>query len=216
MEEHNYTVYMHICPNNKKYIGITKQKVNERWAKGKGYKTNIYFLRAIKKYGWDNIEHKILYQNLLKEEAEQKEIELIKYYKSNNREYGYNIEKGGHINCVNDETKKMISNTMKNKKIYEKNPNCFKKGQKPWIAGKKHTEETKIKIKEKRAKQKIVANKVLCIETKEIFESAKQAEQKYGFSANNIRQVCEGSKKTHKGYRWEYINPKNRKNKKYI
>ena len=53
-----------------------------------------YFTNAIKKYGWANIEHKILYTNLSKEEAEQKEIELIKEYKSNKREYGYNLTEG--------------------------------------------------------------------------------------------------------------------------
>lgn len=215
MENKKYTVYMHICPNNKKYIGITKQKPEDRWINGKGYKDNNYFYKAINKYNWNNIEHKILYTNLTKEKAEQKEIELIAYYKSNEKEFGYNIESGGHVNCVSDNTKKKISQTMKEKGIYKDNPNCFKKGNKPWIMGKKHTEETKNKIKEKRAKQKIKANKIVCVETGKIFESAKQIEEKYGFKANNIRHVCEGNKKTSGGYHWKYINPKNRKNKKY-
>lgn len=32
-----YIVYMHICPNNKKYIGITSQKPEKRWGNGKNY-----------------------------------------------------------------------------------------------------------------------------------------------------------------------------------
>lgn len=215
MNQKCYTVYMHICPNNKKYIGITKQKINKRWLNGKGYQTNNYFYKAIQKYKWGNIKHEILFTNLTKEEAEQKEIELISFYKSNQKEFGYNIENGGHVNCVNDETKKRISNTMKNKKIYENNPNCFKKGNIPWMTGKKHTEEARKKIKEKRAKQVLQANKVLCIETGEIFESAKKVEEKYGYYAKNIRQVCAGNKKSSHGFHWKYINPKNRKNKKY-
>ena len=96
MKERNYTVYMHICPNNKKYIGITKLKPKDRWKNGKSYKTQQLFFRAIQKYGWDNIKHEILFSNLTKEEAEQKEIELIALYKSNQREYRYNVENGGN------------------------------------------------------------------------------------------------------------------------
>lgn len=215
MEEKNYKVYMHICPNGKKYIGITKQEVNKRWRKGLGYKDNNYFFKAITKHKWENIEHKIVYKNLTKEEAEEKEIELIKKYNSNNRIYGYNIENGGHINCVSNKTKKQISKTMKEKRVYEKNPNAFKKNQKPWITGKNHTKETIKKIKDKRAKQILETNKVICIETGEIFNSAKECENKYSFNAKNIRRVCSGQRKTAHNYHWEYIKPKNRKNKKY-
>ena len=70
---------MHICPNNKKYIGITKQNTKYRWGHGTNYSNNKHFTNAIKKYSWENIQHKILYEHLTKEEAEQKEIELISY-----------------------------------------------------------------------------------------------------------------------------------------
>lgn len=119
-------------PNGKKYIGITKQKVEKRWLKGNGYKKNKYMFRAIQKYGWDNIKHIILYDNLTKEEAEQKEVELISNYKSNKRKFGYNIENGGHAHCVSEETKK-------------KNSNAFK-GEKHPMYGKHHSHEAKIKI----------------------------------------------------------------------
>ena len=215
MEEHNYIVYMHICPNNKKYIGITKQLPEKRWLNGKGYKTNDYFYKAIKKYNWKNIEHKILYTNLTKHEAEEKEIELINKYKSNNTNYGYNIENGGHVNCVNEKTKKQISKTMKDKEIYKKNPNCFKKGEKSWITGKHHTEETKRIIKEKRANQIMSSNKVKCIETNIIYNSAKEIENIFGYNAKFIRKVCCDINKSAYNYHWIYINPKNRKNKIY-
>lgn len=48
------------------------------------------------KYGWDNIEHIILFEGLSKENAEKKEIDLIALYDSTNREKGYNIENGGN------------------------------------------------------------------------------------------------------------------------
>ena len=86
-----YLVYVHIFPNNKKYIGITSQTTQRRWRNGKGYKSQKMLTRAINKYGWDNIEHIVLFKNLTQEEAEQKEIELIDKYKTNIRKYGYNI-----------------------------------------------------------------------------------------------------------------------------
>lgn len=87
----NYVVYKHTFPNRKVYIGITKQKLFDRWWRGKAYHHNKYLLNAIQKYGWDNIKHEVLYKNLNKEQALAKETELIKLYKSNQKEYGYNI-----------------------------------------------------------------------------------------------------------------------------
>lgn len=92
-----YYVYMHINKiNNKKYIGITSRNPNVRFGKnGKGYYNSIVFYNAIQKYGWDNFEHIILFNNLTKKEAEQKEIDLIKEYNTTNRKLGYNMSKGG-------------------------------------------------------------------------------------------------------------------------
>lgn len=167
----NYTVYMHIAPNNKKYIGITKQNVKRRWrGQGQGYKKNVLFYRAIKKYGWDNFEHKILFEHLTKESAEQKEIELINKYKSNNPKYGYNIENGGKtIGTVSESTKEKLRQANLGKKISEETRKKYCEAQQKirkrekeqgikrktpsgkdnWFYGKHHTEETKQKIREK-------------------------------------------------------------------
>lgn len=94
-----YKVYMHKNKiNSKVYIGITLQPVNQRWRNGTNYTKNPIFNRAIKKYGWNEFEHIVLFDNLTKEEAEAKEIELIKLYKSTNPNHGYNIENGGNTN----------------------------------------------------------------------------------------------------------------------
>ena len=60
----NYTVYMYITPNNKKYIGVTCRKPEYRWNNGKGYEPNKHFYNAILKYGWENIKHIIIIQAL--------------------------------------------------------------------------------------------------------------------------------------------------------
>ena len=84
--------------NNKKYIGITCMIPEKRWNNGKGYSYNEHFYRSILKYGWnEGFDHFILHKNLTKEEAEQKEIELIAKYDLTNQDKGYNIGIGGGI-----------------------------------------------------------------------------------------------------------------------
>lgn len=92
----NWIVYMHTTPNGKRYIGITGRSVKARWKnKGYGYFNHCYFWNAIQKYGWENIKHEILFENLTEQEAKNKEIELICFYKSNLKEFGYNQTLGG-------------------------------------------------------------------------------------------------------------------------
>ena len=95
MGENTYSVYMHRFPNKKVYIGMTSKKPEDRWENGRGYQTqNVY--KAILKYGWENIEHIVLFRMLSKEEAEEKEIELISLHQSADPEHGYNVELGGN------------------------------------------------------------------------------------------------------------------------
>ena len=93
-DTNNYCVYKHTCPNDKVYIGITKQNPpSKRWNNGRGYEKNRYFYNDILRYGWKNISHEILYNNLSEYEARQIEHILIRRYRSNYRCYGYNIRK---------------------------------------------------------------------------------------------------------------------------
>jgi group I intron endonuclease len=111
-------------------VGITGQKPKDRWQRGCNYKSCYIFYRAIQKYGWNNIEHKILFQNLTKNEACEKEIELITLYDTINRKKGYNILKGG--NC----SKSGWHHTKESKnKIHKK------------LIGKISSEETRKKMK---------------------------------------------------------------------
>lgn len=98
--KNTYCVYMHKNKiNGKVYIGITGNIPEQRWRNGEGYNYNTHFYNAIQKYGWDEgFDHIILFKNMTKEEAEQKEIDLIKYYDSTNENKGYNMQKGGNLN----------------------------------------------------------------------------------------------------------------------
>lgn len=111
----DYKLYVHITPNGKRYYGITKQTTNQRWRNGKGYKNNEYFTRAIDKYGWDNIQHIVLHEELDEDEAKELEQYMIQWYCTNNKRYGYNITSGGE-GCskpVSEETKQKISEALK-------------------------------------------------------------------------------------------------------
>ena len=90
-----YSVYKHTSPNGKVYIGITSTSLNRRWGYGSNYHNNEYFSRAIRKYGWENFTHDVLYTDLTAEEAELKERELIAFYHSTDPNRGYNLTTGG-------------------------------------------------------------------------------------------------------------------------
>lgn len=98
MEIYNgtYSVYIHLFPNKKVYVGITSRPVEVRWgSKGAGYFEQPLIYRAIQKYGWNNIEHVIFASNLTKQEAIRMEFKLIDLFQANNTNYGYNISAGG-------------------------------------------------------------------------------------------------------------------------
>jgi len=110
----NYCVYMHIFPNGKRYIGQTKQKPEYRFNNGEGYKGCRYVYSAIKKYGWENIKHIVLIDNLSSEDANYYERFYIDLFKSNDRDYGYNLKSGGTFGYrYTDDAKDKMSQSQK-------------------------------------------------------------------------------------------------------
>ena len=143
-----YYVYIHTCPNGKKYVGCTTQARPElRWKKGNGYQYNKHFYSAILKYGWDNIEHEV-FEVDSKEEMYRKEVELISFYHSNDPEYGYNHSSGGEkgaLGCImSEEVRKHMSEIQK--KVHA-DPE-YRKRISETSKGRIHTEETKRRMSE--------------------------------------------------------------------
>jgi group I intron endonuclease len=226
-----YSVYMHVSPSHKIYIGITCQEdLNRRWQNGTGYRTQQKFYRAIKKYGWDNFKHVILAQGLTKEEAEQREIDLIKQFDSTNPQNGYNIENGGNVTGTHsEETKLKISMAQRGSKNHaygKPSPTRGKKasqeaveknrlahtGKTPWNKGKKLSEEQKKNmgryIRTKESLEKQTANlrrKVLCVETGVIYPSCQQAGLENGINRGSISKAALGIVQRAGGLHWEYI-----------
>lgn len=220
-----YAVYRHRNKiNGKVYIGITRQNPPAaRWgSNGCNYKSSPHFYAAIQKYGWDNFEHIILFQNLTKEEACLKEQELITKYNATDREYGYNSTSGGEVYVMNKETRQKISQSMignqnglghpcseeKKKKISEAQkgrPFTEEHKQKLSEAAKKrHTpcsEQTKEHIRQSSHKKP-----VYCEELNIVFESVQECGRQLGIPATSISKLCRGRGKTLKGYHLKYFN----------
>jgi hypothetical protein len=51
---------------------------------------------------------------------------------------------------------------------------------------------------------KKLSKPVLCIETNEMFSSARQAERETGVNCSNITNCCRGGRKTAGGYKWRF------------
>jgi group I intron endonuclease len=227
-----YTLYKHTAPNGKVYIGITSRKPEARWEGGKGYKSNDHFYRAITLYGWNNIEHTILAEGLSKSEAEELEIAAIKEYDATNPDKGYNLREGGSLASFSEEVlikmrnshlgkklpqeqKEKISRAMKGRKVSKGTLGCkyseeSKKKISQALTGMKKSEETKAKVRISRKGKCVGSNnhkaqKIINLDTGEIFDTISCACSKYGLNHSGIVLVCKGRRKRCGGYRWAYV-----------
>ena len=154
----NYCVYKHTAPSGRAYIGISKNPT-KRWNMGNGYRYNPYFWRCIQKYGWDNITHEILFVGLSLDDAKAKEVELIAEFRTNEREFGYNISGGGDGLTAEESRRKMSQSRIGNtncvgRKISEESKEKISLSLKeyysthnPYFLGKHHKPETIEKLK---------------------------------------------------------------------
>jgi len=104
--------------NNKAYIGQSirvKYRLSEHIQNVKN-KKNCILYNAINKYGLKNFEFNIIdFANNI-DSLNEKEIQYIQQYNSNNRKFGYNIEEGGRNAKASIETKLILSNQRRGRK----------------------------------------------------------------------------------------------------
>ena len=195
-----YTVYKHTSPSGKVYIGITKRKPEYRWNKGKGYrKDQLLFYRAIKKYGWDNFTHEILYTGLSEKDAKNIEISLIRQYKSLGM--SYNITDGGDggrglhnkRKKMSDETKLKMSKSRKGLLAGNKNPMYGRHETAPAYGrfGKEHP-----------ASKKVYQYDLLGNFIKE-WDCLSEVQRHLNILVTHITACCNGRQKTAGGYIWK-------------
>ena len=191
-KKNNYKVYVHINKvNGKRYYGITKQEVENRWRNGKGYSNNDYFWNSINKYGWDNFEHIVIAKGLTEEEAKWLEIELIREWDTTNRDKGYNISLGGESSNHSEESRKKMSESHKGMTFSEEHKKNLSEAHK----GQDSPNKTK----------------VYCVELDMYFDTITEASKYVGCTVGNISSVL-GKNGTAKGYHWIYAEDVNEEN----
>jgi len=208
--------------NGKSYIGQTIQSLNERMSRhthdALSRRDNIYFHKAIRKYGQKNFKWKILAKCYSKNELNSVEIKLIKNYTTFGN--GYNLNVGGKGNSgfkLTEETKKKISESSKNKKLSEetrrkmsriktgtKHSEKTKRKISESMKDKKPSEETKSRIskaKSKRYKITTPDGDIIFVHGLKEFCSNYKKEKLYN---QNLIEVARGKRKHHKNYKCEY------------
>lgn len=120
-----FTVYKHISPNGKQYVGITSYPVEKRWGNnGKGYADNKHFWNAICKYGWNNFKHEIVAENLSLAAACSLEKAIISEFELMNPDNGYNQTSGGEYaipsNAVREKLRESTSRNWENPEFRKK------------------------------------------------------------------------------------------------
>ena len=66
--ENNYSVYQHVTPDGMYYFGAT-QNVERRWSNNGAEYKRTALQPYIEKFGWDNIQHIVLFKEQTRENA---------------------------------------------------------------------------------------------------------------------------------------------------
>lgn len=223
MSQNDWHVYVHIVPaelsgydHDKYYFGVARD-YKKRWGKdGKGYITQPFY-SAIQKYGWENITHKILYDNLSKESALEKEKELIKQYDSKLGRKGYNGTDGGEGGMGHKSSRAHIVICLDPQMAFRSSLVCsryFGIGQSNVTRCCRHEKgctTTKgykfIYIDEYEKSRGLKSCAVICLETLKFYPTYVAASEDTGADKGAIKKCCDGIIKStcHKKYHWMYL-----------
>ena len=141
-----YVVYQHVTPDNMYYFGAT-QNVEKRWSNNGSLYKRTALQPYIEKFGWDNIQHIVLFKDQSKENALWIEDFLIETA----REDGVciNKQRSGNISKEEDYNKNQC------KQYYETNKGQIQERHKQYYKQNKdkrkdYLEQNKDKIREQR------------------------------------------------------------------
>lgn len=197
--------------NGKSYVGQTTRDLKTRIAEhSRKHRTVIE--KAIKKYGIGSFSIETIDSADTISELNKKEVYWIEQVGCVVPD-GYNQCNGGDntmgFNHREESKEKMSASHKELDKTAEKNP----------FFGKNHTEEQRRKWSEDRkndpryqenmrkariASVKSTQVKVVNLDTKEVFDSIRQAADQYKLKSTHISRVCRGGRKTTGGFRWMY------------
>ena len=173
--ENNYSVYQHVTPDGMYYFGQT-QNVERRWSNnGAGYKGTALY-PYIEQYGWENIQHIVLFKDQTKENSLWIEDFLI----TTAREDGV---------CINKQRSGLISKEEGYRQEYrEQNKNKIKKYQQEYFQknkdkkqdyDKKYREQNKQQIQEQKQQYYEENKQQIREQQKQYYEQNKDKKQQY-------------------------------------
>lgn len=131
--------------NDKVYVGQTWDDLKSRWKNGYGYKRQPHMNAAINCYGKAAFYYELLTIAHTQEIADYWEKHFIEMYKSNDREFGYNLTNGGSNGKHSQSSKDKMSLARKGKPGRFQSPEIRAKIS-TTSTGRVVSEETKTKI----------------------------------------------------------------------
>lgn len=154
--------------DNRVYIGITTKPLNTRKSHhlSKARRgSHLYFHKELMRVGFDNFKWEIINECNTQEELFNLEIKYISELKSNNKEFGFNMTKGGEFpdpafgeangmygKTHTDEVKKILSDNVKGKtwedRFGEEEAQIIKEKLINSHTGRKNSEKTLAKMRE--------------------------------------------------------------------
>lgn len=169
--------------NSMMYIGQTKHDIKIRWKQHCHNDNGCRFLHhAINKYGADNFIIEVIDTANSKIELDEKEKysqeSRLRMSKNHHDVSGANNPMYGRI--FSKETKLKISKA---------------------LTGKRLSQQRKEYIREHSPFKKAVIN----IDTGDVYQSSREAEELNNLAHGTISRVCRGAGKTSGGYRWAYV-----------
>jgi group I intron endonuclease len=184
------------------YIGQTIRSLKERISEHL-HRGLFYFNKAVIKYGVDGFKWEIIDKAYSQKELDEKESYYINLYKSNIKEFGFNLTSGGeHVN-YSDDVRKRISESMMGTKNhrYGKSPSLETRlktsiALKGKTAGEKHYRYGKPSPNRKSIK---------CLETGEIFESITTAATLKNIGITSLSNCLNGRSRIAGKCHWEVV-----------
>ena len=143
--ENNYSVYQHVTPDGMYYFGAT-QNVERRWRNNGAEYKRTALQPYIEKFGWDNIQHIVLFKDQTKENAIWIEDFLIETAREDgvciNKNRSGNISKeDGYSQEYYEENKQQILEQQK--QYYEENKDKKREYNRQYYQRKKEEKQFK-------------------------------------------------------------------------
>lgn len=137
---------------------------------------------------------------------------LIKTFELQNDAYGYNVNDGGTVCTLQEETKIKIGNILRGRTYSDEKKKIYSDAHKGKKLSKEHSnaisKANKGRPKPEIWKQHMIGKldkPVIAIEINKIFPSMKAASEEIGACYTSISNCCKGKRQTAGGYHWKFV-----------